>query len=232
MDISTLPSIKNAPFPAKYSAARQALAECSKIDECKTWADKAQAMASYAKQSRDDTLHKMATRIKARAIRRCGELLEQIEPSKGGRPPSETADRTVSSLGRTQAARDAGLSERQQVTATRVANVPADEFEAAVESDNPPTITELAEAGKKPKPKPEPESEQLVDLKGIPPEFFQMATGAAGALRRLAEFCEQHQAVDVAQGFRPSEVARVRRHIETIDQWLDVFILNLPEGNQ
>lgn len=44
------------------------------------------ALASYAKQADDDELMKMATRIRDRAIRRAGELLQQIQPSKGGRP--------------------------------------------------------------------------------------------------------------------------------------------------
>ena len=43
-------------------------------------------MASYARQAKDESLRKQADRIQARAIRRCGELLKQIEPDKGGRP--------------------------------------------------------------------------------------------------------------------------------------------------
>lgn len=39
------------------------------------------------KRALEDTLRKMADRIQARAIRRCGELAKKIEPSKGGRPP-------------------------------------------------------------------------------------------------------------------------------------------------
>lgn len=50
-------------------------------------------------------------------------------------------------LNRTQAAQDAGLSEHQRKTALRVANVPDSEFESAVDSDNPPTVTELARMG-------------------------------------------------------------------------------------
>ena len=48
------------------------------------WADKAAALASYAKQSEDTTLEKAALRIRARAIRRAGELLKAIMPAKGG----------------------------------------------------------------------------------------------------------------------------------------------------
>jgi hypothetical protein len=55
-------------------------------------------------------------------------------------------------VGRTQAARDAGLSEHQQKIALRVANVPKDEFERQVESDNPPTNTALGEQSTKAAP--------------------------------------------------------------------------------
>ena len=87
------------------------------------------ALASYAKQSQDDSLEKYATRIKARATRRCGELLQETEPSKGG---SKTHKGTRDAAGlstRTSAATTAGLSERQGKTALRVAAVPKDEFE-------------------------------------------------------------------------------------------------------
>jgi AbiEi antitoxin C-terminal domain len=71
-------SIANAKLPKIYESARVALAECSRIDECKDWADKAEALASYARQADDDSLRKTADRIQARAIRRCGELLKEM----------------------------------------------------------------------------------------------------------------------------------------------------------
>jgi hypothetical protein len=51
-----------------------------------------------------------------------------------------------------QAARDAGLSKRQKDTALRVARIPEADFEALVESDNPPTVTRLAELGTRKRP--------------------------------------------------------------------------------
>ena len=119
--LPALPSISDARLPAVYERATQALSECSRIDECKDWANKAEALASYARQSKDDTLRKMAERIQARAIRRCGELLKLIGNEEGGRP-IKNHDGTDIVFSRTQAAKDAGLSERQKVTALRVAN--------------------------------------------------------------------------------------------------------------
>jgi len=42
---ANLPSIAAAKLPASYEAAKIALAECSRIDECKNWANKAEALA-------------------------------------------------------------------------------------------------------------------------------------------------------------------------------------------
>jgi len=92
--------------------------------------------APKAKQSKDDSLRKMADRIQARAIRRCGELLKQIHPAFGARTDLGTV------ATRSDAAEAAGLSEHQRKTALRVASVPDDEFNAAVESDSPETVTQ------------------------------------------------------------------------------------------
>lgn len=104
-------------------------------------------------KAKDDELMKRSTRIRDRAIRRAGELLKQIEPNKGGRP-SETGAAADTSFSRKRTAEQAGMSKRQQVTAIRVANVPATEFERQVESENPPTVTKLAEQGKQSAPPP------------------------------------------------------------------------------
>ena len=72
-----------ARLPVAYEEAKSQLAKCATVDECKDWADKAAALASYAKQSQDESLENMAKRIRARAIKRCGELLREIEPGTG-----------------------------------------------------------------------------------------------------------------------------------------------------
>jgi hypothetical protein len=104
-----------------------------------TWADRMEALASYARQAHDETMLKMATRIQGRAMRRAGEILQEIKPSAGARTDLEPSMGAHTRLTRTQAATDAGLSRNQKNTALRVTSIPPDEFEAAVESDKPPT---------------------------------------------------------------------------------------------
>jgi hypothetical protein len=77
-------------------------------------------------------------RIQARAIRRCGELLGEIEAAKNQHEVAGAGDDTGNPVGRMQAAEEAGLSEHQAKTAIRVANVPADEFERPL---YPPSVT-------------------------------------------------------------------------------------------
>src|SRR3954453_19497116 len=101
-----LPAVEHARLPAIYESAKAALAECSRMDECKEWANKADAMASYARQAADDTFFAYARRIKARAIERCGELLAEIPSATGAHLKSGSAP----TLSRKDAARDAGLS--------------------------------------------------------------------------------------------------------------------------
>ena len=92
-------------------------------------------MASYARMADDQALYKMALRIQTRAIRRCGELLKQYDGrgnnQHGGGAPTMR-----------KAAAEAGMSKDQQVTAVRVANIPAEDFERQADSDTPPTVTE------------------------------------------------------------------------------------------
>ena len=52
-------------------------------------------------------------RIKRHAIHQMGELMDEIEASQGGRP-SEPPEGNLPRLTRTEAAEEAGMSERQQ----------------------------------------------------------------------------------------------------------------------
>lgn len=114
---------------AKYETARAALAAAHRVDEVKTIRDKAQAMAAYAKQARDTQMVQWATEIKVRAERRCGEMLrdsaETGQRSTGGKP---SHDATVTKLS------DLGITRDQSSRYQKLAAMPAEHFETAVET--------------------------------------------------------------------------------------------------
>jgi hypothetical protein len=180
--MNQLAPISVARIPQTYANAKSALYTCASIDECQEWADKAAALASYAKQAEDEELMKMAIRIRDRAIRRAGELLKQIEPQRGANQ-NIGGDASTKVLTRKEAASDAGMSRDQMHTALRVASIPADEFERQVEGPTPPTVTALAKQGTKPAPRP------VIDLKGRDPGEFNRA------LHFIAEFEDYAKAV-------------------------------------
>lgn len=217
----------NGNLPATYEAARQALTECSRVDECKSWADKAAALASYARQAKDDSLLRLAQRIQLRAVNRCGELLKQIPRGDAGganlvqyrrdaTDPPGRGQVVHPPITRTQAAAEAGLSERQRKNALRVANVPRDEFETAVESDEPPTVSELAARGTVSRP---------VGPAVAPADQAQLAHASA-QLRQFAAFCSAHEPVSLAHA-PGADADLLRGYVSTIDRWLDRFVTHL-----
>jgi hypothetical protein len=213
--IDQVSAASRARLPATYEAARRAIAKCEKIDECQSWANKAEAMASYAKQSKDETLRQMADRIQARAIRRCGKLLKQVEPqqggdrrSKGGRPPVDS---------RKAVAESAGLSDHQRKTALRLASIPEPAFNRQVENPNPPTITNLAKRGRQKRPRPQRDERPDTVV-------------ATRALRSFAKYCENTDPVRVGGAMSPKVRDDFDRQISAIDRWLDSFVESLPKS--
>ena len=105
---SELPTIKDAQLPCLYEAAALALSQCSKIDECKDWSDRAKAMASYAKQADNEEMENLAKKIRLRAYQRVGQLLREIEKAQNQHDAKARTGPT-----RKQAAKDAGLSDKK-----------------------------------------------------------------------------------------------------------------------
>lgn len=141
VDLSQV-DVSGAKLPSTYNAAKRAISQCASLDECKDWSDKAAALASYAKQAQDDQLEQMAKRIRARATRRAGELLKQVD----GRGSVWEAKRTGAvPLSREAVAAEVGMSRRQMKTATAIADVPEGDFEELVEAGA--TLTQIAQAG-------------------------------------------------------------------------------------
>lgn len=208
-----------ARLPQAYEAAKVALANCASIDECKDWADKAEALASYAKQADDDTLRKHADRIQARAIRRCGELLKQFDAQGKRTDKLKEGDLPKSPSSQREAARNAGLSEYQQKTAVRVAAVPDEAFDALVESETPPTVTKLADMGRKPRP--------IIDLKGRDPDDFNKAMHFKGMFQEYSKNLAAWSLPDTLPRLNDAERTAIRKLIGEIDAVHDAIITRI-----
>jgi hypothetical protein len=206
---------RDAPLPVRYEAACTALAECQRIDECKEWADKAAALASYARQAEDEELEAMCRRIRLRALDRVGELLRQIEPAHGANQNiGDGGDPNV--LTRKQVADEAGLSERQRKTALRINNVPREEFEEAVKSDNPPTASELAKRGIQPRYPPGVDDY----LRGRAPEDFQQAIQLLGLVGYIPRHADRIDCAAAIRGLEPHEREQAAGLIHQSMTWL------------
>ncbi len=202
--------ISSAPLPVAYEKAKMAISECNNIDECKDWSDKAQALASYARQAGDDELEQMSKRIRARATRRCGELLKVFD-GKGNNQHSSDEPTKL------QAGIEAGLSKDQQVTANRLSNIPEDQFNNQIESNNIPTLTQLSEQGKK-------KTDYLYQPK---PEGFAKAIHFRGALDYLIEYCEKYEPDFLLGGMTNNEKNESVKKIQYLESWFDKFIVKI-----
>lgn len=118
----------------KYERMIEAIADCHSVDECKETANRAEALAAYARQVRDDGSLKQYLEIKIRAWRRIGELLCEvvgIEPTTatgyGGsvRSPSVPND----ALRRMRATFTCDLTDLEIRRAVAVASIDGDFFE-------------------------------------------------------------------------------------------------------
>lgn len=115
----------------KYETARTALAECHRVDEVKDIRDKAEAMAAYARQAKDQDLIQYATEIKVRAERRCGELTRVMDTAQGARRDLTTSSHAATKSKDEQLS-DVGLTRQEAHRYEALAAMPAEHFETAV----------------------------------------------------------------------------------------------------
>jgi N6-adenosine-specific RNA methylase IME4 len=133
-------------LPAIYSKAKLALRQCREIPDCLEYEARAEGMERYAQKMRDGELLKTAFRVRAWAIRRCGELLTDEPPGTGAHLKRATS--RPLSKGRKALAKRHEISGWQQKRAQRFAAIPLKMFTELVEDQNLPTMEGLEILGK------------------------------------------------------------------------------------
>ena len=205
-------------LPATYEQARAALQKCARVDECKEWADKARAVATYAKMADDESLFRLATKIKARAIRRMGVLINEIKPARGGQRGNAAMGPRVP-IGKTREiiAKAAGLSPAQRKQAQRISNLSEKEFEKAMDAPSgPATLKALANRGKKSKPRKPPST---AHLQGRDPAEYNAAIHLFGAMDRFIDQIGKVTPKAAIRGSSRRDYREIRQRIRKIAAW-------------
>jgi hypothetical protein len=126
------PSPSAAPV-ALYDQMCRAIDDAYTVDEVKHIRDKAIAWEVYSRQARNVEAERRACSIRLRAEKKAGQLDKQREKAKGGRPSkTPSTEKGVS----TPTLADLGVSPKQAHDWRKLADVPDDQFEAAL---NDPT---------------------------------------------------------------------------------------------
>jgi hypothetical protein len=123
--------------PVEYEAAVTALQCCLALDEAKTWGDKADALAAWAKIYRNDDAGRKARQLKLHAYRRMGELALELRPKtyRKGLPKIRGAQLP----GPHSLLLETGLTRRQAHAASKLAHLDAEAFQKLADMPRPPS---------------------------------------------------------------------------------------------
>jgi hypothetical protein len=208
---------QGARLPINYKAAKQALMECDRVDECKVWADKAEALATYARVSNDMEMEVIAKRVRLRAIAKAGELLLRIPNThrglhtagaqlKGGSLPNPESRRGVGVA--------AGMRPQDVTQALAIARVPIEVREILIESPTPPAPSVLQGHPSRIRPRP-------VRLNRFTPgpEYREVFIHGGG-ITSFASFLKRHAPDKYFPFLSPDETERASRYLSSIHAWI------------
>ena len=220
--------ISSAPLPVAYENAKMAIYQCNELDECKDWSDKAQALASYARQSGDEELEKMSKRIRTRAIRRCGELLKLFDARGGDRQSDNFKKGDATPFeSKSKIGESVGLSSDQVKQANRIANIPEREFDRQLESDTIPTLTALADQGKKKWVSDEQIKKNREWLSKPKPEGFADAIHTVGMMEELKYYTDKFEPEYILGGMDEDGKKKAIEIIKSLESWFDRFVVKM-----
>jgi hypothetical protein len=183
----------------RYDAMCSAIAEAYMVDEVKDIRDKARAMEAYFRLAKNTEAERQACEIRLRAERKAGQLLADLERSKGGRPAQNSPHDGMSF----RASREgAGVSAKQAQNWQKLAEVPDADFEVALQADRPTTSGIIAAHTA---PKQRQMDDRALWLWGRLQDFERMGVLAADPPEMVAEMFEHMQETTKALAPRVAE---------------------------
>lgn len=138
-----------------YDNAKYWIAQYESVDDVKDYMDKAAAVEQYAKRANDMEMEVKAAKARIRAERRMGQLLSDMDMAKGvtmagssdGLNPRWSSESTAEESPKTLS--ELGVTKNQSSRAQKLANVPEEKFEEALEADEAPKVGRIISSNKK-----------------------------------------------------------------------------------
>lgn len=167
--IVPLRSGEMAKVAPNWSAMKDAIVACDKIDEVRKLSDQAMTLRAYFVQSKDVDNELAAMRIRLRAERRFGELIAQEQKAgtlagkgthRGNQHTGNIASDDISKLS------DHGITPDRSARAQALARVPAKDFEAAL-SKGRPSAAKLTKLDPKKSIVPSKPKELKIDIEPV-----------------------------------------------------------------
>ena len=127
----------------RYDAMCSAIAECVRVGQAKDIRDKAKALQDYSRQAGNHEAERQCAIIRARAERRCGELLKAMAESgeratqDTGRP--EKVSPLVTLIEKPETLESLHISRMQSSRWQLIAEIPDAVFEKAIQNAIPTT---------------------------------------------------------------------------------------------
>lgn len=192
--------------PVEYENALAQLRACRTLEESRYWADKAEALAAWAKIYHSGEAERESRLLKLHAYRRMGEIALELRPVtyRKGLPKGKQQLPGPRSL-----LIESGLSKREAMAARRLATINASAFEAMLNMPRPPS----------------PTASMNCNTNSDEGRCMQ-------SLQMLSFWCRKltpaHMAAYVSRGERQAW----RAQLQTIVEWIDEFEQRVNAGPQ
>lgn len=191
-------------MPLVYEEACKALANVSTVLDAKYFADKADALAAWAKIYRSDEADLQSRRLKLHAFRKMGEIAEQI------RPTSNTAKGGHRAKGALSLLKENGLSHQKAANALSISRVDAKQFDKMIDSKRPPGIISAMRYG----------LGRGIPARTVSSREYDILFGAGYTTTGFSHFVRKHNNIDVSR-FSELETDKSLSLVRVCADWLD-----------